>query len=670
MHLRRRGKGMKSWVLFGILLALVAFARAFAWGEELQLSFTLEECAGLRTDAILAGPSPSLALYLPVFPKTSFRESSLTLRYAATPACGEDSTLMVYGEDVFLAAFRIFPGEHELRIPLSSLADASFGDTVKLEIRATLRKSDNLCEDLLAEDLFLHIRKDSTLNLSLSKATWTVRDFLRLPARHFHLVLPEAPWSQPLCGAYLKLYAFLRRNFRGLPVTIHTDPPGALRRSEEATPKERWIVLREQALRDVELSGNTLYLTPRGVDGLIAESPLFVGQSFRVRSVLFARESRRTFRDFGFRNTTLRGIGDLRERLYFTLADLGGVPRSLWLTLFWASTPLPETPRGEAFLKVFLNGSLVFVRKIPSGARQAVRKERIFLPARLLGRENALELVFSYFPEVGNCRRGTMPFEATIFEDSYFSGMLAKGEAPLTFADAPTLFSGKAYVVLPENPSLEELEVAGRIYGALREIDATPLALEVLFPKDLKAFRRGQPTSFPNPAVIAKWLKTGNFRLLFSPPPVLPEYFLIIGHPEGLLPEAPAALAGDTLTLSHLSGLETFALSPDDPWSALTVGEFSRKPALYLFTSGRKDLALAAFLRHFKGAETLRTLQGNVALFTLRGFGETQATSPSSPSGFLELLWRFRLFILAGACGVLGVWCAVLYRKLVRLRPL
>ncbi|MBC7218121.1 MAG: cellulose biosynthesis cyclic di-GMP-binding regulatory protein BcsB [Candidatus Caldatribacterium sp.] len=641
---------MKRLAVF-LLVLLGFFLSSLSEGKE----WTLGEIAGTSQDIVLEGPSPSFTLYLPLFPGMRLESGVLLLEYVASPVLARGSTLSVYGGDTLLASFEIQPGERRIRIPLFPLKGKPLGDILPLEIRGNLWRSENLCEDLLSRELFVRIRPESRLLVEFDEAISTVRDFFRFPSPRIRIFLPEDFSSKELLEGYLKLFAFLRR--RGKEVTTEILP----QRIPEATEGELRIVFREKALRDVELLGSTLYLTPQGVQGVLAELSLFVDRSFGVRSFPLFWGAKRTLRDFGVRSTTLRGIGELRKTVYFTLADLGGVPDSLYFVLLFSSTPLPEVPKGEAFLKVFLNGNLVFTRKIPKAAKRGIERESIFLPPRLLGRENALDIVFSYFPEVGECRRGTMPLEVTIFEQSYLSGNLRGIPNQITFADAPTVFSGKAWVILPEKPSLEELEVIARLYGALREIDDTPLVLEVVH--ELPERRRDFP-SF-SLASLLNALKEKGPWLLFAPPPLLNEYFLVFDREGEFLSAIPALRKDGILALSPLPHLETLTFSPDSPSGVLVAQKILGKPALVFTPLGREDVACSAFLAHFRGAETLRTMEGNVALFTLRGWGETRVVVRPS---FGEISPEWRLLLFAASCVALALWCLVLYRKLVRLK--
>ncbi len=647
----------RAILLLGVLLFLLF---GHGEGKTTPFSWTLQEITGITEDFVLEGPAPSLSLYLPVLPGMRPKDTALLLEYVASPALSRGATLSVSAEGILLSSWEIRPGEHRARISLAPLEGLPLKDLIRIEVRGSLQRSENLCEDLLSQDLFVRIRAISSLVTDLGVANWTVRDFFRFPASRIRVFLPKDSPSKELLAAYLKLFAFLRRIRR--EVVTEMLP---LRLPEREDAKELRIILREKALRDVELLGFTLYLTPQGVQGVLAELPLFAGRSFKVRSLPLFFERKRTLQDFGMRSTTLRGIGELRQRVYFTLADLGGIPASLSLNLFFSSTPLPETPKSEVFLKVFLNNTLVCTRKILKKTQKGIEREVIFLPPRLLGRENTLDIVFAYFPEVGECRRGTMPFEATIFEQSYFSGTFRATPDTVTFADAPTLFSGKAWVVLPEKPSLEEIEVVARLYSALREIDTTPLVLEVVhtIPERRKKF---PPFSLPS---LLKALKELDFRFLLTPPLVLQEYFLVVDR-EGMLPSpTPALRRSETLVLAPLPGLETFALAPDTPGGVLIAQRISGKPALVFTPIGRRDLAYSAFLKHFRGAETLRRMVGNVAIFTPGGWGETRV-SLSTTSSLEEAFLRWRLLLFAGACVVLLGWCLTLYRKLIRSRPL
>lgn len=630
-------------------------------GEAAPLSWTLEEITGTPGDILLEGPEPTVSLYLPVLPGMRLKESTLVLEYTVSPALTRGGTLSVYAEGILLAAFPVRPGEHRTYVSLAPLEGQVIPkDTLWIALRGNFQRSENLCEDLLSRDLFVRIRAGSRLTAEFGEASWTVRDFFRFPVSRFRIFLPEDLSSRELLAAYLKLFAFLRRLRRD--VVTETLPP---RLPEREDPKELHIVLRERGVRDVELFGHTLYLTPQGAGGVLAELALFAGRSFTAKSTPLVFGVKRMLRDFGMRSVTLEGIGELRQTVYFTLADLGGIPASLYFNLLSSSTPPPEASRGEALLKVFLNGNLVFTRRILQKTRKGIERDAIFLPPRLLGRENALEIVFSYFPEVGECRRGTMPFTATIFEQSYFSGTFQGIPDTVTFAEAPTLFSGKAWVILPEKPSLEEVEVVARLYSALREIDATPLALEVVHA--LSEARRTPPPFSLRDSLKMPW--SWDFRLFFAPPKVLQEYFLVFDRSGAFLSQVPALRRDDTLTLAPLPDVAVFSLSPDTPAGILVAQKLLGKPALVFTPLGRKDAACSAFLEQFRGATTLRAMAGNVALFTFQGWGETRVAAGAGFSSE-EVFARLRLPLFAAALAALFVWCLVLYRKLVRTRPL
>ncbi|MGQ9622045.1 MAG: hypothetical protein ACUVTO_01135 [Candidatus Caldatribacteriaceae bacterium] len=499
--------------------------------------------------------------------------------------------------------------------------------------------------------------------------------FPPFPDPERHRFLPQDFRSKEIGGAYLKLYAFLRRMYRGLPVGIGTRLFGGERLPEEA-PGEKRIFLMKESLRDVHLFGHSLYLTPKGVEAVVGEKSLVSSSSRVVESVLLPLPSRkRILADFGVGDVTVRGLGNMGTQVRFALSGLGGAWERLSLVLFWASAPLPRSPRGEAFLRVFLNGNPIFSERI-TGEESFPRKSIVPLPPASLARENTLEIVFSYFPEVENCRRGKAPFEATIFGNSYFMTYVKK-DLPflLTFGDVPTLFWGKGWVVLPENPTFEELEAAARLYGALREMDNTPLFVEVVREKELPGLLGGGGRgllSFPRNfqdllrlfSEVSSSFRRG-IELLLSFPSI-PEYLLLVSPSQALLRYFPVSISQGALSLTSAPlPLTTLKVLPDEPLGVLTLGRVYHRPALAVFPCGVGDVALAHFLQGFEGAETLRNLKGNVVVFGRWGWSE-DTVGWQAENALLEFFRLYRFLLLAIVLGVILVFSLLRYARMMR----
>jgi hypothetical protein len=659
------------FLVVGVGFPFVAGAR------ERLMEWEFQEILGLEEDSLLEGPSPVYVFYFPAFSGILWEQSDLVLSLNIPQVLHPLSKISVYAENILLFSENLTRrGERTLRIPLNKLSQVPQKDAYRFEIRSHLFIGENPCEDLASGNLWISVGKESRFRIVMEEVAWNLQDFFRFPAQNVTVFLPQDFRSKDMEGAYIKLYAFLRRAYRGLPVRIVTRLFGGERLPEEA-PGEKRIFLMRESLRDVHLFGRTLYLTPKGVEAVVSEKNLVSVSSQVVESVFLPLSSRKkTLADFGVGDTTVRGIGNMGTQVCFALSDLGGAWEHLSLVLFWASAPLPQSPRGEAFLRVFLNGNPIFSERIVE-EKSLPQRSVIPLPPANLARENTLEIVFSYFPEVENCRRGIMPFEATIFGNSYFVAYIKK-DVPslLTFGDVPTLFWGKGWVVLPENPALEELEAAARLYGALREMDNTPLFVEVAREKELPGLLGGRkggrllafPRSFQDVlrlfSEIALLFRQGT-ALLFSSPSI-PEYLLLVSPSQALLRYFPVSVAQGALSLTSAPlPLTTLKVLPDEPLGVLTLGRVYHLPALAVLPCGTGNVAFAHFLRGFEGARTLRRLKGNVVVFGRQGWSEDTVgwQAENTLLGFFRL---YRFLFLALALGVVLVFGILWYARMAR----
>ncbi len=659
------------FLVVGVCFPFIAGAR------ERFVEWEFREVLGLREDSLLEGPSPAYVFYFPDFSGVRWEQSDLVLSLDIPQALHPLSTISVYAENTLLFSENLARrGERILHIPLDKLSQIPKKDAYRFEIRPNLFIGENPCEDLASGNLRILVRKESKFRILVEDTAWDLQDFLHFPSQNVTIFLPQDFRSKDVEGAYIKLYAFLRRVHRGLPVRIVTRLFGGERLSEEA-PGEKRIFLMKEGLRDVHLFGRTLYLTPKGVEAIVGGKTLVSASSRVLEGVFLPLSSRkRTFADFGLKDTTVRGIGNMGAQVHFALSDLGGAWEHLSLVLFWTSTPLPRFPRGEAFLRVFLNGNPIFSKRVLE-EESPLQRSVIPLPSASLARENTLEIVFSYFPEVENCRRGTTPFEATIFGNSYFVAYI-KEDIPslITFGDVPTLFWGKGWVVLPEDPAFEELEAAARLYGALREMDNTPLFVEVVREKELLELlggkRRERLLAFPQNfrdflrlfSEVLLLFRQGAM-LLFSPPNI-PEYLLLVSPSQTLLRYFPVSVSQGALSLTSVPlPLTTLKVLPDEPLGVLTLGRAYHRPALALFPCGTGGVAFAYFLRGFEGAETLRRLKGNVVVFGRQGWSE-DTVGWRAENTLFEFLRLYRFLFLAIALGVILIFSILWYARMVR----
>ncbi|BER93132.1 cellulose biosynthesis cyclic di-GMP-binding regulatory protein BcsB [Thermatribacter velox] len=704
----------KGLFLVGIclLLSLVFVELSFGAREGegyFQIPFS---SLGWKESVKLEGGNPAYTLYLPDFTGVDWGRSFLYLNLYASQLIRSPSSVSIYGDGELLLNAALRAGENSFRIPLAALSTDK--DVHSIEVKAHLVISDDFCEDLASGNLFVIIRKDSLLNLYRKDTPLkSLEDFLHFPEDEVEILLPSGEWSPDLQRAFIELYAFLSRFYRGLPVRITA---GMYKGETTESSDHRRIFLLEEGYRDFEIYDKSLYLTPQGVDALTRIPEFFVFTSSKVEKVdkQFSYSKQRvTLSGLGADGLTFRGLGEMKQTVYFTLSDLGGFPRSLKLVLYRNHLP----SRYEATFSIKLNGEMVYSEKLDMGGVKELSPLTVQIPTALLGRENSLEFRFSYFPEVGHCRRSEAPFEGFISGKSYLEvEELASLPELLTFGDVPTFFAGKAQVVLPDKASFEDLMVASKIVASLRTIDRVPILVEVLkysqvtdlldpslnlsvfrrpffnlfyLPRRVREYSdhlrlRGTPTAKRMALSLAfaceNFIYTlRDFVLLpclpFLEKSVSPRNFLVfVDPPDTLLKSLSSPVVIDEGTIVLRSGLQSERLletSPDQPLGVLSVFREGAFPAIIFIPYREKDIARSYFLENFEGVETLRWLSGNVAIIGKGGLSRllTVEIPPSGwriPSHWREVFRSFRLVIFLVGASLIVILAGFLYRRLTR----
>ena len=712
---------------FVILLILMIGKTVIASTEIKQnLEWSFQNLLGWKTNLLLQGQSPAYLFFLPAPPGVDWEHSILNLHLKISPFLDTNSSISVFVDDALAISVPLEKKkEHTISIPLSLLSLKPSGENFKIKIQPFLSISRNICEDLASGHLWCEIQADSFFSLVMEeKPIITLNDFLRLPQKQIEILLPQGTWSRELVTSYIHLYAFLRRTYRGLPVIITTKIfINQNEFSEEAEKKK--IFLLENDIRDFRLDRKNLYLTPQGVEAVIKQKEAFSFSSAKVQSSSIEIDEfpgeKITLAQLGFAPLILRGIGEMRERIYFSTADLGGVPRTLSLILKWNAIPLPESTLNDALLKISLNDELLRVERVPQGMASSMRSTKIPLPIQTLRRENSLDITFLYYPEVNNCRQGTLPFEASISDKSF---LLSQGKtglpSVLTWNDVPTSFWGKGWIILPDQPSLEELEIGALVFSALREIDHNPFRIQVvpstlvnenwlhsqsfswrfhqslqnIFEKSSsvlhslqlylqspalqqkplleKIFSELNATLKSYLLVFRNYLSIALLPFVEITPQSVPEYIILISpENDDFWFETPILPSKDQIALyQFLSKEPTITISPDESLGLLTVTKKKNTPFILFAPYGSKEIAYRHFLNNFQGAETLRGMNGNVTLFGPRGKADLMTGydfSPEiTPTTFQEFYERYRFFLLIGILVLMVIVFGSFYSRMTR----
>ncbi len=399
----------------------------------------------------------------------------LRLYLNCSPILNDLSTIRVNVEGIPAATLLIKPRGPRLTIdvPLDWLREVPVGPTLDVEVYGHLSITDDRCVDEPSGNLWLLIDNASYLQVRALRPPQCVHDFLADPGVSFNVVTRSL--ERHLAAALCSLSSLLGAISRGV------EPRMVFSRRTAPGPN----IYIGDYLNDVQLLGNNLYLTARGVDLLAARwSP--ASPFAEVSKVEETRPPERlhtnvTFADLGFGTKVMRGIGDLTMVVPFTTLQLGAWPAELTCTLVYATTPVEK--RERAFLKLKLNGVLIGAHGVIGEGTITTHTFRV--PSRYLRFSNSLEITLSYYLNRGNCQGSLPEMEVSVFKDSFLSIQRVRSKPPLSLSSFPAVLDGRGALVI-EPLSREQLENAARLLAILAQGSRRPLRFDLV---DLQTYQ-------------------------------------------------------------------------------------------------------------------------------------------------------------------------------------
>lgn len=217
---------------WGKLLSVLLFFISLSSALESK-TYTFEKLNILSDDLVLKGINPKYDFYLPTLPQLSNGEVRLNLSFS--PYLRDDSTLTVLINDIPYKTFKVREIPPLLRIPFIRKGDRDF---VKVSLLGNLRVSNNVCEDVFSDKVWLVVGKNSTVEFKYDHYK-NIREFLRDYDNRYCI---KSPWLIPL------VYQICKQN--PVPCDVIYQP------NDEDCRK--YI---DEAKGDLlELKGNTLYV--------------------------------------------------------------------------------------------------------------------------------------------------------------------------------------------------------------------------------------------------------------------------------------------------------------------------------------------------------------------------------------------------------------------------
>jgi hypothetical protein len=359
-----------------------------------------------------------------------------------------------------------------IEIPLDQLEEHTIGEELDVEIYGYFSITDDRCADEPSGNLWMVIGKDSFLQYTTNSSIQSLKDYFKTIHETYNISIEKN--EDNFVEASLKLAGFLG--------SISQTNSTRLNFSKISGQSKNIFI--GSYLKDIELFGSNLYLTPAGVDFLINKfSPSLPFSDVSIDS--FNKSASKSpkeisFEDLGYDNRVMIGIGDLAASYPFSLQEIGGWPKHLFCTLVYNHTPIGEEER--SFLKLKLNKTLLETREVTGdGGGKSISFE---IPERYLQPKNVLEVVFSYYLNRGDCKGSLPQMEVSIFKDSFLSTKGFRKNAPLTIGSYPSVFLGKGAIILSDNTPKFYIPIA-RLVEMLGHLQGIPPVLELLRFEDL-----------------------------------------------------------------------------------------------------------------------------------------------------------------------------------------
>lgn len=455
-------------------------------------------------DASINGISGSLSYFLKVKPDDNIDQCSLVINLRASQVLNpNNSFVVVYLRDEPVYTQRVVTSAVDtvlsFRVPLSTKYLQPDGRFIKLRIAAKMSVGDEYCKDIDNPACWLGVKNSSYIAATTQNTFNYQRSIKEMIQEYNSVYTPDQADIDDLMAGGL-LYAIVRQGAASKQVFTATySPQDSVPGGIIAGVSDKLPYSVKQALPAVS-SGQ----------GLIALVPINVGMSQRYVMVItggdnagykkaintLASNKRLSsaftdkllisdatisteivagasplvtpLADMGGNSDLMEGIGALRKKFNFSLANFNAIPTKLTLHLESYFSILKPDDRG--FVNVYLNQNLVYNGNLSDKTNFI---NDIDLKTHLLTKFNTLEIEFRFYPGKDVCKDGFSNFFA--FINTKTSSLTYTGEREnkfFSFFNFPAEFRKKqTKVVVSQNILGKVVSSIGEIYYQLN----TPL---------------------------------------------------------------------------------------------------------------------------------------------------------------------------------------------------
>jgi hypothetical protein len=395
--LKNVNKELRSSVIYLLkrvfVLSVIFVCFSFSWADAIQKKiFTFQELNLLSQDLLLKGVGPKQDFYIPTLPQ--LESGTVRLKIITAPYLREDSTITFLIDDIPYKTYKMNELPSEIDIPIYRKKNRDF---LKLSLLGNLRISNNICEDIFSDRIYLIIKKDSQVEFRYTNYK-NIREFL---LDYDNIYCTNDP------GIISFVYQFCKQN----PI------PCKFQWSQEPSCKSIKLSLGNY----LELKNNTLYIPLQSVaafeEGVFL--PYLFGSLQNIKSAQRQIEkpsSELSLRDLGLKTVSVEGAGNISYTIPLDTSKIGGLPDRLYLKLHIAHTPIPKKDHAE--LRIYLNSELINAYPLEGSGKKSFDIE---IPTQgLKYGTNYISINMVLFGSSESCFGTIVHSVLTIFEDSYF----------------------------------------------------------------------------------------------------------------------------------------------------------------------------------------------------------------------------------------------------------
>lgn len=394
-------------------------------------------------DATMQGISGSLSYYIKVRPEDNVDQSYVYLNLRASQVLNpNNSFVVVYLKDEAVYTQRIITSALDtllsFRVPLASKFLQPDGRYIKLRVAAKMSVGDEYCKDIDNPACWIGVKNSSYVSATPQIGNRNYTSSIKEVMQDYNSVYTPANGDIDDLMAGGLVYALLRQTAaskevytgtysagdslpQGIICGVADKLPYAVKSAMPAVASKQGMIALVQVMgryvmvvtggdaegykQAINVLASNKRLSSAFSDKLIVQSA-----NLNTEAAIYSSPLVTTLEELGGGGGDLmEGIGSLRKKFTFSLADFNAIPTKLTLHLESYFSTLKNDDRG--FINIYLNQNLVYNANLLDKANFI---NNVDLKPHLLSKFNSLEIEFRFHPGSNVCKDGFSNFFAFI----------------------------------------------------------------------------------------------------------------------------------------------------------------------------------------------------------------------------------------------------------------